>query len=297
MSPVQQSVCYLGPAGTFSHLATGQVTSFTDPVVTPLLSVAAVVSAVEAGHFDAGVLPVENSVRGENAEAIDALIAAGETISLIEEILVPIRFGAYVSPSWTNERPTKVVSHPNALGQCRAYIASLGATEIEAASTADACERVARLRDPYLVALAHEGAALAHDLRELMPNVGDVGDAVTRFVVVGRELASVTDNMVTTLVLTPPHTASGALVGMLRPFADASINVRELVARPLGRQLGEYCFFVTCSGDVRDPAMRSVLSELAAVGVRTRLLGSYQAAVPSVASNISTTPSRSSRNG
>ena len=49
----------------------------------------------------------------------------------------------------------------------------LGAMAMEADSTAEACERVARLRDPYLAALAHERAAQVFGLKLLQDDVGE----------------------------------------------------------------------------------------------------------------------------
>ena len=273
------TLAFLGPAGTFSHVAARRVLSVTSPDLRPLSTVPAVVDAVANGHFDYGLVPVENSVQGENATSIDALIRSPETLVIIEEVIIPIEFGAYVSPVWTRERPSKVVSHPNALFQCRKFTDSLGAQAIDAESTADACERVARLRDPYLVALAPESAAKEFGLQEYAADVGDERDSRTRFALLGRTPCAPTGNDVTSLVLTPPHTGSGSLVNMLAPFSEAGSSIRELIARPIRARLGEYCFFLTCSGHIHDGVTGPLLQRLIESGVFVRQLGSFAAIV------------------
>jgi prephenate dehydratase len=272
------ALAYLGPEGTFSHLA-GQRSIFGGSMqLVPVTKAEDILKGVALDHFSCGVVPIEHSTMGSDAVSLDALLDASPMLQIVEEVVLPLTFDAYVSNVWTREQPSTVISHPNALRQCSGFVASLNASTVTTDSTADARERVQRIRDPFVVALAPSGLPTQDELSVYAHNVGDDPDATSRFVVVAKTSAAPTAKSVTTLVLTPPTTKSGSLVRMLTPFADADVNVRELIARPLGTRLGEYRFVLTCAGHHQADPLASVIGRLAADDVDVRVLGSFDAA-------------------
>src|SRR5204863_6763526 len=81
----------------------------------------------------------------------------------------------------------KVFSHPQALGQCRAWLSVNlpKAALIEVASTALAA-RLAK-DDPVAAAVASQLAGQLYDLRTVKANIEDEARNVTRFLVIGRK--------------------------------------------------------------------------------------------------------------
>lgn len=276
-SPSAPRLGYLGPPGTFTHEALGLLRTVPAHETVALRSVADVVAGVAHGAVDLGLVPLENSVEGEVTTTLDALIFDTTDLVIREEVVLPVRFGAWTAEPAADGEVTTVLSHPHAIAQCHRFIARLGLTAQGVNSTAEACEIVAKRRNPELVALASAKAAAYYGLQSLQDDVGDVADDRTRFVLVGRSSADPTGADRTTLVLVPPHDRTGILVTMLRPFSARGIDVASIVTRPLKAALGQYCFVVTCSGHAAEEPLRDAVAELLRSGVSVKLLGSYPA--------------------
>jgi prephenate dehydratase len=272
------TLAYLGPEGTFSHVAAKRSLRGRDAQLVAVQRPIDILRGVELGHFDSGIVPIEHSTLGADTASLDALLAICQSSQIVEEVRLQIGFSAYVSSVWTREPATYVLSHPNALSQCSDFVDSLNATVVTTESTADACQRVARMRDPFVIALAPTNDSIDDELRLLKRDVGNDVDAVSRFVVVAKATPTPTAQSISTIVLTPSTTRSGSLVAMLTPFADAGVNVRELIARPLGTHIGEYRFVITCDGHVQESPLDAVIDALLASDVDVRVLGSFDAA-------------------
>src|SRR6056297_1786457 len=102
----------LGPEGTYSHRAAQAV----DESVAFRESVTAIVEAVAGGEFERGVIAIENSIEGSVTESLDAL--ADNEVAVVKEIVTPIRHAILAQ----SEDFSKVVSHSQALAQCRGYL-------------------------------------------------------------------------------------------------------------------------------------------------------------------------------
>ena len=68
-------VAFLGPEGTFTHMAARDLADPTDELV-PLASAAAVVQAVEAGDAQGGVVAFESSLEGPVPGNLDEILLA-----------------------------------------------------------------------------------------------------------------------------------------------------------------------------------------------------------------------------
>ena len=69
-------VAYLGPEGTFSHLAARE-TFGSQAEFLPQATIADVFAAVERGEADHGVVPVENTTEGVVTQTLDTLVGLG----------------------------------------------------------------------------------------------------------------------------------------------------------------------------------------------------------------------------
>ena len=113
---------YLGPAGTYSEEA---ALVFSQRIaggeLVPFSGIESVIRAVAEGKVDYGVAPLENSIEGSVNITLDMLAHSVE-LSIVREIVLPIRHFLFVSDS---AAPVKIIaSHPQALAQCRNYLAA-----------------------------------------------------------------------------------------------------------------------------------------------------------------------------
>jgi prephenate dehydratase len=70
----------------------------------------------------------------------------------------------------------------------------------------------------------------------------------------------------------------GALVNVLREFADRDINLTKIESRPRRVRLGHYMFFADLDGAEDDDPVRAALDALRQRVQTLKVLGSYRAA-------------------
>jgi len=269
---------YLGPEGTFAHQATDLIRTVPgEKRFQPRPTVIEVVHDVDEGRCDYGVVPIENSVEGGVTGTIDVLTFEVDHVCIREEVVVPVRFGAYRRTEFVDSVATEVLSHPFGVAQCKRYWVDAGLACRTTDSTAEACRVVAASEDPGLVAIASAKAAALAGLVSVGDAIEDFPGAQTRFAVVGRDTLPATGDDKTTLVVTPPSEGVGILLRTLAPISDRGINISEIVSRPLRQRLGEYCFLFTIDRHGEEEVVREALAELVASGFSVKMLGTYPA--------------------
>ena len=272
---------YLGPEGTFTEqaardLAAGchETPSAPDHLVS-FTGVSAALAAVRSDEVDAACVPLESSVEGAVPLTQDELIHGGHLL-IVAEAYVPITFDLLVRPGTELAGVRTVGAHPHGLAQVRGWLADRlpAAQPVVHASNAAAAAAVAA--GELDAAAAAPVAAGTYGLTAVAHDIGDVREAVTRFVLLRRPgpLPAPTGNDRTSLVLTVDN-EPGALLAVLTEFATRGINLTRLESRPTRNGLGEYVFLVDAEGHVADPAMADVLAALTRRGALPRLLGSY----------------------
>lgn len=267
-------VGYLGPEGSFASLALARVRSLGVEEAVPLASVGEVVAAVEHGELDAGVVPAESSVEGIVNATVDALVRETTATLVREEVSVPVTFTAWAPPG-PGAPLREVVSHPHAVAQCRRFAEGLEVTP--AASTAAACEEVARRRSPGVVALAGPDAGERYGLVPVATAVEDRPGARTSFFLLARGLAPVEPggSVRTFLVVAPSANRPGVLVEVLSAFSTRGLDLTSVASRPLGAGPSRYCFLLQVRACHEDPALRLALEELAGLGHFVKFLGAF----------------------
>ena len=66
----------------------------------------------------------------------------------------------------------------------------------------------------------------------------------------------------------------GALVEVMREFAERGVNLSKIESRPLKQGLGRYIFFADLEGSASDEAIGQALAAVAAAVDTLRVLGS-----------------------
>jgi len=182
-------VHHLGPAGTFSEeaaLHAAASVGITAPDLSAEPDFPRVLAGVAAGYL--GVLPVSSSASGLVARASAALLAHEGALEAGGVVDVAVRFDAYVRPeqSLADLRGRPVLSHPQGLAQCGAFIRRWGLEPVPCPSTTDALARVAAASDDEpCVALAGADRGGPHGLRVAEREVDDLPGSITRFVILG----------------------------------------------------------------------------------------------------------------
>ncbi|HTY17633.1 MAG TPA: prephenate dehydratase [Myxococcota bacterium] len=264
-------VAYLGPEGTFSHLAARKHFG-TSVDLAPTAAIGEVFAAVERGQVEFGLVPVENTTEGVVTQTLDAF--ADSELTLCGEVLLRIS-QQLLSRSGRLADVKRVASIPQALAQCRLWLERHlpGVERIESASTAAAARLAAS--DPAVAAIASAAAASAYGLATVEAAIEDRHDNTTRFLLLGRQTPPPSGCDLTSAVFTVRKTQAGALHRLLEPFARHGVNLTSIQSRPMPGKPFEYLFYLDLEGHRDDPRVSGALAEAAAQAHSHRVLGSF----------------------
>lgn len=267
-------MAYLGPRGTFCEEAALRCTGNNGWELVPYPSIDSVFTAVNKGEMDAGTVPIENSCEGAVNQTL-YLLTCDNDLQINGEIILPVKHNLLTRPETKPEFISQILSHYQALAQCRDYLAAhFPATElVDVASTAEAARRAAGSEEPW-AAVGTTGAAQAYGLKVLVPCIQDHSNNETRFVVLSRETAACTGKCKTSL-LVYVHDRPGALFEVLREFHIREINLTKIESRPARTRLGDYLFFIDIEGHQQDELIRDSINALKIVAAAVNILGSY----------------------
>ena len=275
-----RSYAFLGPAGTNCEEALLAFAGGDEVDGRPHGSEREAILALESGAVDRAVVPIENALEGAVTGTLDTLALDARGVRIVAEVVLPIEHCLVAGAGTEVEDVRVVVSHPQALAQCRRFVAGeLGALEQAATSTAEAVRAV--VSEPGHAAIASARAADLYGGRVLRRGIQDEDGNVTRFVLLARgEDAAGADqprapHRTTIVFWGSGDEAPGWLVRCLAEFADRDVTLTKIESRPRKVGLGHYLFIVDAEGAEGDPAMAGAIGALAAHCQEVRVLGSY----------------------
>lgn len=277
-TPARRTYSFLGPAGTFTEAALGQVPEARGHERRAVHNVAEAIDDVVSGRSDGAMIAIENSVDGGVSTTQDAL-ATRPGLRIVGEYLVPVTFVLVARPGTALADVSRIAAHPVAYAQCLQWLsAHLPAhAHLPAASNVASAVELLDGTSTADAAIAAPGILEHHDLELLAAGIGDNPKAVTRFVLVGRPAAPPppTGADKTSLIVELPDDHPGALLEMLEQFATRGINLSLLASRPIGDELGRYRFVIDADGHIHDERMADALLGLRRFSPKVIFLGSY----------------------
>ncbi len=212
-----------------------------------------------------GVVPSENSIEGSVSLTQDLLLEF--PVKIYGEVDINIH---HCLIGYNKDKIKKVLSHPQALAQCRKYIKKHGWNTIPVLSTAKAVKKVFEMKNEELGAIASKETAELYNLKVLDEDIQDYLNNTTRFILIGNEnLKSLddilkinklksensenketsndcnyTNNKKSTVIFELKENRPGALYDVLKEFNNRSINLTRIESRPSKRKLGNYIFYI-----------------------------------------------------
>jgi prephenate dehydratase len=267
-------VGYLGPPGTFSEEALGRCPPVADAERHPFPSFADAYEAALAGAVDVALLPVENSIEGAVGATLDLLVHR-PGLRIQREVVLPVEQHLLARPGTATGDVRRVLSHPQALGQCAGWLRRTlpGIPTEPMLSTADAARRAST--EEGVAAVAGRAAAERYGLAVLASSIQDAAENFTRFLLLGRNDAAATGRDRTSIAFTLDRDRPGGLHEIIGEFAVRRINLSRIESRPTKKAVGHYVFFLDFEGHRAEPDCADALA-----GVRSKvhmllMLGSY----------------------
>jgi prephenate dehydratase len=265
-------IAFLGPPGTISEEAALRY----DPTaqLLPFASVAAVAAAVDSGMAEEGVVAIENSIEGSVTDTLDILIHESH-LSIRQELVLPVGHCLLVRPGMQAADVKVLLSHPQALGQCRRFVERCfpKAEIVAALSTAAAVDEMMARENTAAIATRRAAELYAADI--LARDIQDRSDNLTRFVVLAETDHPPTGNDKTSLAFSFADDRPGLLVSAMEEFSSRDINLTKVESRPTKERLGEYIFLLDLAGHRSDATVAETLKAVEAQASFFRIFGSY----------------------
>ncbi|MFP1837228.1 bifunctional chorismate mutase/prephenate dehydratase [Lonsdalea quercina] len=270
-------VAFLGPKGSYSHLAARQYTArhFDQIIECGCQKFQDIFTTVENGHADYGVLPIENTSSGSINDVYDLLQHTG--LSIVGELSNPIDHCVLVATDTQLDQIQTVYSHPQPFQQCSHFINRFPHWKIEyCESSAAAMAKVAELNSPHAAALGSEAGGTLYNLQVLEHNLANQPQNYTRFIVLARKQIDVAEQVPakTTLIMATGQ-QSGALVEALQVLRDQGIIMTKLESRPIHGNPWEEMFYIDVQANLRSKPMQKAINELTAITRSLKVLGCY----------------------
>ncbi|MCM8826347.1 MAG: prephenate dehydratase [Candidatus Omnitrophica bacterium] len=262
-------VAYLGPEGTFTHLAA--IKKFGKWVnLIPCESIREVFERVEKEGVDYGVVPVENSTEGVVTYTLDMFLES--SLKICAEIVLSISHSLLrVS---LDKKLIRIYSNPQVFAQCREWLMREypNSELVPTATTAKAAELAKK--DPLSGCLGNKILASFYGLKEVSSHIEDSSSNATRFLVISKKDSLPSGDDKTSIIFSIKDRV-GALHDVLYPFKRGGINLTKIESRPSKIKPWEYYFFVDFQGHRQELKVKKSLEALEKKCAFIKILGSY----------------------
>jgi chorismate mutase/prephenate dehydratase len=264
------NVAFFGAEATYSHLAAKEQFGASSNL-RPTASIPEVFQEVAQDRAAFGVVPIENSTEGVVAHTLDCLVESD--LQICAEIFLDIHHNL-LSRSGRAEDVRRIVSHPQALAQCRGWLGAhfpkIAVEEV--ASTAHAA--IAASHDGSVAAVSSALAKEVYGLEFIASNIEDRSNNITRFLAIGKMPTKPGRRDKTSLAFSAKD-KPGVLHQMLQPFAKRRINLSKIESRPIKNKPWEYMFFLDLMGHREQPAVKKAIADLEKNCLFLKIFGSY----------------------
>ncbi len=231
-----------------------------------------VYNLVQQDSLTHGIIPVENSQEGSIGSTYDLLLES--SLLVCGEAQIRTTYSLAGNKSSTLSSLKKIYAHPQALGQCQAFLRHLGCELIPTYHTLGTVKMIKEKRLSDSAIVAGEGVAFASDLKILAREIEDTRWNSTRFFLLGKHDAPPTGSDKTSIVTLLKH-EPGTLYQVIKEFAERRINLSKVETRPTRKTPWEYHFYIDFEGHRLDGKIREALERVGQASLFMKVLGSY----------------------
>ncbi len=227
---------------------------------------------VEQSEAQYGIVPVENSIEGSISRTYDLLLES--SLRVCGETELHVIHCLIASPAAKLDLVKRIYSHPQALGQCRAFLKHLDCELIPTYDTAGSVKMIKEQGITDGAAIAGTRAAEIYGMKILAQGIEDNPNNFTRFFILAKQDSPPSGSDKTSVVFSVKH-KPGALYAFLKELTDSNINLTKIESRPTRQRPWEYNCYLDFEGHREDKAPREVLEHLEEATLFLKILGSY----------------------
>ena len=263
-------ISFQGEPGAYSEQAVFNY--FGNAETVPTESFDVMFDSVVSGESDAALAPIENSLAGSIHQNYDLLLR--HNLHIAGEYFLRVRHCLISMPGVKKEDIKKAISHPQALGQCAAYLRNHGIKAEQVYDTAGSVKMLKESGARDVAAIASKRAAELYGMQILEEGIEDNPENYTRFLAIQREPIIPDGESKTSIVFTLKN-VPGSLFKAMSVFALRDIDLTKIESRPLQGKPWEYLFYIDFIGSIHDDVVKRALDHLSEYAVTLRVLGSY----------------------
>lgn len=227
---------------------------------------------VEQDEVTNGVVPVENSLEGSISRVYDLLL--NSSLKVCGELELRIVHCLIANTGANLHTIKRIYSHPQALGQCQAFLRHLNCELVSTYDTAGSVKMIKEQQITDGAAIASTRAAEIYGMNILTREIEDNPNNFTRFFVLGKEDSPPTGKDKTSIVFSVKH-KPGSLYQALKEFSDSRVNLTKIESRPTRQKAWEYNFYLDFEGHRENEIIKKTMKQLENHSLFIKVLGSY----------------------
>jgi len=264
-------VAYLGPQGTFTHLAAirnfGKKAEYISAE-----SISDCFDKVERQEADYAVVPIENSTEGVINYTLDMFVDSN--LKICSEATLNISHYLLAASNIGLNKIKRVYSNSQVFPQCRLWLSRNlpGADLIPTASTAKAAITVKK--DRQGACIGNKILAEVYGLKTIAHSIEDLSSNITRFLIIAKSDSAPSGKDKTSILFSVKDRV-GVLHDVLYGFKKYGINLTKIESRPSKKKPWEYYFFIDFEGHRNSLHVQKALLQLKRQCIFVKILGSY----------------------
>src|SRR2546421_3402576 len=235
--------------------------------------------------IDLALVPIENSQAGSVLETYDLLLEY--RVLVVGEIALQVDHCLLALPASPRGGHKRVLSHPQALAQCEAFVVREGLEAIPVYDTAGAARQVQREGRADQTAIASRRAAELYGLEVVAERIQTVQENITRFFLISRRGPHRPKPPMVkrrrlgwkTSLVCAVRNEPAALHSLLGCFTTYGVNLSKLESRPRRDPAWEYVFYLDLDGRRSDKPVAAALRDARRLTTFLQVLGTYPRAL------------------
>ena len=262
-----------GVRGSFHEEAAAKI--FDNPILLERDTFDQVFQDCSNDRCDFAIAAIENSIVGSLIYNYDRLFKYD--LHIVGETYLRISHNLIAAPETLLYEVREIWSHPMAIEQCRAFLATHPAKVVEMEDTAGSVKKLMEERPKGVAAIAGARSADIYGANILMPAIETDPHNYTRFLVLSKDenkRPHAKENTKTSLVVRIDD-KPGSLFELLAIIRDANTNLSKIESRPRVGVPWNYDFYLDLNMDAGSDQGRALMSQLESEVIFLKNLGSY----------------------
>lgn len=270
-------VAFLGDKGSYSNLACKKYFARHDDSLVELgfPTFQQIISAVEKGQADFGMLPIENTSSGSINDVYDLL--QHTSLSIVGELTQPIEHSLITTCDTDLSKIETIYAHPQPFAQCSLFLSAHPQIKVEFVdSSSAAMAKVKELNQENVAAIGSITGGELYGLKPIRTGLANQTENYSRFIVVARKPVEVAEQIPakTTFIMSTGQQA-GCLVEALLVLREQNINMTKLESRPIQGNPWEEMFYIDVAANLQSVSMQTVIKQLTRITNQLKVLGCY----------------------